>query len=65
MASCMRFWFVASLLLLSSTLLASDAARPNILFIVADDQAEWAMSCSGHPELKTPNTDRIAREGCG
>lgn len=63
MASCKKFWLVALLLLWSSISLAADAARPNILFIVADDQAEWAMSCSGHPEAKTPNMDRIAREG--
>lgn len=62
MASCKKLWIVA-LLLWSSISLAADAARPNILFIVADDQAEWAMSCSGHPEAKTPNMDRIAREG--
>ena len=37
--------------------------RPNLLFIVADDQAEWAMGCSGHKEAKTPNMDRLAREG--
>lgn len=63
MASCLRSWIVASLLLLSSMSLAADPARPNILFIVTDDQAEWAMSCSGHPEAKTPNMDRIAHEG--
>ncbi|MFM9960040.1 MAG: sulfatase [Planctomycetaceae bacterium] len=58
--------FFASLvvvLMLPSTLLAADAARPNVLFIVTDDQAEWAMSCSGHPDAKTPHLDRIAREG--
>ena len=63
MASCKNFLIIASLLLWSSMSLAADAVRPNILFIVTDDQAEWAMSCSGHPEAKTPNMDRIAREG--
>lgn len=63
MASCKKFWIVASLLLWSSISFAAETKRPNILFIVADDQAEWAMSCSGHPEAKTPNLDRIAREG--
>ncbi len=62
MASCKKLAIVLWLLL-SSTLIAADAARPNILFIVTDDQAEWAMSCSGHPDAKTPNMDRIAREG--
>ena len=62
MASCKKLAIVLWLML-SSTLLAADAVRPNILFIVTDDQAEWAMSCSGHPDAKTPNLDRIAREG--
>ena len=37
--------------------------RPNLLFIVADDQAEWTMGCSDNKEAKTPNMDRLAREG--
>ena len=37
--------------------------RPNLLFIVTDDQAEWAMGCSGNEDAKTPNMDRLAREG--
>ena len=49
--------------LVASGLFAAESARPNVVFIVTDDQAEWAMSCSGNPEAKTPNLDRIAREG--
>lgn len=37
--------------------------RPNILFILTDDQRWDSMSCMGHPFVKTPNMDRIAREG--
>jgi arylsulfatase A-like enzyme len=37
--------------------------RPNILFILTDDQGAWAMGCSGNPELKTPNLDRLAQSG--
>lgn len=37
--------------------------RPNILFILSDDQGAWAMGCSGNSELKTPNLDRIAASG--
>ncbi|MFC1539821.1 sulfatase, partial [Candidatus Latescibacterota bacterium] len=37
--------------------------RPNILFIMTDDQTVDQMSCYGHPFLKTPNMDRIASEG--
>ena len=37
--------------------------KPNILFILTDDQGAWAMHCSGTPELYTPNLDRIAASG--
>jgi N-acetylglucosamine-6-sulfatase len=37
--------------------------RPNIVFILVDD-ARWDdLGCTGHPFSKTPNIDRIAREG--
>ena len=37
--------------------------RPNILFVMADDHAARAMSCYGSRINRTPNMDRIAREG--
>ncbi len=37
--------------------------RPNVVFILTDDQRWDCMSCAGHPFLKTPNMDRIAAEG--
>ena len=37
--------------------------RPNIIFILTDDQRYDAMGCAGHPFLKTPHMDRLAREG--
>jgi N-acetylgalactosamine-6-sulfatase len=44
-------------------LLASDPAKPNIVFIFADDWGWGDLSCHGHPYVKTPNIDRLAREG--
>ncbi len=43
----------------------SEAAekRPNIVFILTDDQRFDSMSCTGHPYVHTPNMDRLAREG--
>ncbi len=38
-------------------------ARPNIVFILTDDQGYGDLSCHGHPVLKTPNIDRLHREG--
>lgn len=37
--------------------------RPNILFIVADDQAPWALGVAGNTPMPTPNMDRLARAG--
>jgi N-acetylglucosamine-6-sulfatase len=42
---------------------AADAGRPNVVVILTDDQRWDCMSCAGHTFLKTPNMDRIAREG--
>lgn len=39
------------------------AARPNIVFIFADDWGWGDLSCHGHPWLQTPNLDRLASEG--
>lgn len=42
---------------------AGEDRRPNILFIMTDDHASHAMSCYGSRVNRTPNLDRIAREG--
>ena len=39
------------------------ADQPNILFIYADDWGWGDLGCHGHPEIKTPNLDRLAAEG--
>ena len=36
---------------------------PNILFILTDDMGWGDPRCYGHPYIKTPNLDRLAREG--
>jgi arylsulfatase A-like enzyme len=35
---------------------------PNILFIIVDEMRWNVMGCAGHPLVKTPNLDRLARE---
>jgi len=37
--------------------------RPNIIFILIDDQGYGDASCTGNPILKTPNIDRLYHEG--
>lgn len=41
----------------------ADQTRPNILFIMADDHAAHAISAYGSRVNKTPNIDRLAKEG--
>lgn len=39
------------------------ATPPNILVILVDDMRWDDLGCAGHPFSKTPNMDRIAKEG--
>jgi arylsulfatase A-like enzyme len=39
------------------------AKRPNIIFIMTDDHASHAIGCYGSKINKTPNLDRIGKEG--
>jgi N-acetylglucosamine-6-sulfatase len=36
---------------------------PNVVFMLSDDLRWDAMSCAGHPFLKTPRIDQLANEG--
>jgi arylsulfatase A-like enzyme len=38
-------------------------SRPNILYIMADDQRYDTLGCTGNPVLKTPNIDKLAESG--
>jgi len=51
---------------LSAFLLATgilQAAKPNFVIIFTDDQGYGDLSCFGSKTIKTPNIDRIAKEG--
>ncbi len=37
--------------------------RPNIIYILTDDQPYSLLGCTGHPIVQTPNIDRLAAEG--
>ena len=50
-----------ALLSLIITPMATD--RPNVLIVLCDDLRWDCLGCTGHPHLKTPHIDRIAREG--
>src|SRR5262247_2909516 len=57
--SCALLWVLCALCVRAS---GAEDPRPNIIFILTDDQGYGDMSCHGHPILKTPNIDRLHDE---
>ena len=50
---------------MTSTLicLAVLTSSPNVLFISVDDLNDWASPWGGHPQVQTPNAERLADSG--
>ncbi len=42
---------------------AVESAKPNVLFIAVDDLNDWTGFLKGHPGVRTPNLDELARRG--
>ncbi len=42
---------------------AQAAEKPNVLFIAIDDLNDWVGPLQGHPQVQTPNMDRLASRG--
>lgn len=40
-----------------------DPDRPNVLFILSDDQGPWALGAAGNTEIHTPTLDTLAATG--
>ena len=54
----------ACLLAVATTTSANAASdRPNVLFIAIDDLNDWVGFLNGHPQVKTPNMDRLVARG--
>ncbi len=62
----MKSWLVSLLMLTVAGGLSAAGEvtkRPNFIFILADDLGWSDLGCYGHAQLKTPNLDRLARQG--
>jgi arylsulfatase A-like enzyme len=47
----------------SAATVPSSKTRPNLVFILTDDQRFDSMGCAGNPIIQTPNVDRLASSG--
>ena len=67
MAAWLAVWLTMLLLFLGVLarpgLAGQPHGRPNVVFLYTDDQARWGVGAYGNSEIKTPNLDRLAREG--
>lgn len=51
------------LILSQAELKSAEPARPNIVFLFADDQSTYSVGCYGNKDVKTPNMDQLGRDG--
>jgi arylsulfatase A-like enzyme len=47
----------------SSHTSAAEARKPNVIFILADDLGWGDLGCYGHPHIRSPHLDRLAKQG--
>lgn len=59
----MKNRLLLSVFVLLSLVGAMASARPNFIFIYADDLGWGDLGCYGHPQLKTPYLDKMADDG--
>ena len=57
-----RFFALLAFTLLGGLTIAAET-KPNILFLFADDQRADTIAALGNPIIKTPNLDRLVRNG--
>ncbi len=62
----MRRWLVCVCLLFSfvaGQASGAEKSKPNLIIIIADDLAWNDVGCYGHPHIRTPHLDRMAKQG--
>jgi arylsulfatase A-like enzyme len=59
--NCMRLLLMCAMVLILNDSVAQ--TKPNIVFILTDDQGWGDLSIHGNTNVRTPNIDKLAREG--
>ncbi len=62
LTSCLCLFFTLSALT-NITAVVNAAKQPNVIFFLSDDQRADLLGCAGHPILKTPVIDGLAKSG--
>jgi arylsulfatase A-like enzyme len=63
---CIATAALAAILFASSGLFATETGseeRPNIVFLLADDQCVYSVGCYGNSDVKTPHMDQLGHDG--
>lgn len=56
---------LAAVIAFPVTVASAATSRPlNVIILVADDMGWGDRGCQGHPYIRTPSIDRLARSGC-
>lgn len=56
-------WFIATTLTLLASAAGFAQAKPNIIMVLVDDVGFADLGCQGAKDIRTPNIDRLAKEG--
>lgn len=59
----MKGLLISILVLTTFAAYSQEKGFPNVLFIAVDDMADWVGYLNGHPDVKTPNIDRLSNTG--
>jgi arylsulfatase A-like enzyme len=63
MTTSRREFLASSLAAAGAPAFGAGGQKPNVLFIAIDDLNDWIGCLGGHPDVKTPNLDRLAARG--
>lgn len=55
------FWLLT--IGVAATCFSGEVERPNIIFLMSDDQTTYSMGCYGTPGARTPHLDALAADG--
>ena len=53
---------ILTALVLGASIATAAPDKPNILFLLSDDNSYPYLGCYGNPDVRTPNLDRFAAQ---